>query len=108
MPIHCLNSDKAKKYKLVLFVQFVYNRDMIHYSTTEARKHFSEIINRVRFEHIIIAVGRHKKGEVLIVPKPELDEKLPVSAINAGSPSFSFLAKEPDLYSIDDLKKRYV
>lgn len=81
---------------------------MIHYSTTEARKHLSEILNRVRFEKIIIAVGRHNKEEVLIVPKPELEEDLPISAINSGSPSFDFLGDEPDMYSLRDLKKRYV
>lgn len=81
---------------------------MLRYSTTEARKHFSEIFNRVRYEHIIIAIGRHEKDEVLIVPKPDLDQELPVSQMNAASPSFDFLKDEPDLYSLKDLKKRYV
>lgn len=81
---------------------------MIHYSTTEARKHFSEIVDRVKYEKIIISVGRHDKQEVLIVPKPELSEDLPISEINAQSGSFKFLEDEPDLYSLKDLKKRYV
>jgi hypothetical protein len=31
-----------------------------------------------------------------------------VTNVNANSRSFSFLAKEPDLYSVDDLTKKYV
>lgn len=81
---------------------------MIHYSTAEARKHFSEIINRVKYEKIIIAIGRWKKDEVLVIPKPDLEEEIPTSAMNAASPSFNFLESEPDLYSLKDLKRRYV
>lgn len=81
---------------------------MIRYSTTEARKHFSDILNKVRYEKIIVAIGRHDKEEVLMVPKPDLNEDLPISQMNAASTSFSFLQQEPDLYSIKDLKKRYV
>ena len=69
---------------------------MIHYSTVEARKHFSEIINRVKYEKIIVAIGRWNQDEVLIVPKPDLKEKIPMSAMNASSPSFDFLESEPN------------
>ncbi len=81
---------------------------MQHYTSSEARKHFSEILNRVRFQKIIVSVGRHEEQEVLIIPKPELDESLPISQMNAASPSFAFLEDEPDLYSLDDLAERYV
>lgn len=82
---------------------------MVHYSTTEARKHLNEIINRVSFEKIIISVGRHNKKEVLIIPKPEIaEDDLPITNINTASSSFDFLKDEPDIYSIKDLKKRYV
>lgn len=82
---------------------------MLRYSTTEARKHFSEIINKVKYEKIIVAVGRHNKNDVLIVPQPDIDtDDVPVSLMNAQSASFNFLAEEPDLYAFDDLKKRYV
>lgn len=81
---------------------------MIHYSTTQARKHFSEIVNKVKYEKIVISVGRHNVQEVLIVPKPDLAEDLPVSEMNAQSESFKFLKDEPDIYSFKDLKKRYV
>lgn len=36
--------------------------------------------------------------EGLIVPKPELNEDLPISAINAASTSFQFLEDEPEIY----------
>ncbi len=81
---------------------------MLRYSTSNARKHLGEIVNKVRFEHIIVSIGRHDKDEVLIVPKPEFAEDVPVTHMNAQSPSFQFLRGEPDIYSIGDLKKRYV
>jgi len=81
---------------------------MYHYNTSEARKHLNEIVNRVRYEKISISLGRRGKTEVLIVPSVELDQEIPVSEINAQSPSFDFLAEEPDIYSIKDIKKRYV
>lgn len=36
--------------------------------------------------------------ERLIVPKPELNEDLPISAINAASTSFQFLEDEHEIY----------
>lgn len=82
---------------------------MLRYSTTEARKHLSEIINKVKYEKIIVAIGRHNKNDVLIIPRPEIHEiELPITKINETSGSFDFLEDEPDLYTIDDLTKRYV
>lgn len=81
---------------------------MRHYTTTEARKNLSKIVNEVKYKKIIIAVGRRGEEEVLIIPKPDLNEELQISEINSASSSFDFLEDEPDLYSLDDLKKRYV
>lgn len=81
---------------------------MKHYTTTEARKHLSEIVNQVRYQKIIISIGRREEEEVLIVPKLTLDEALPISEMNASSSSFDFLEDEPEIYSLKDLKKRYV
>jgi hypothetical protein len=81
---------------------------MKHYSTTEARKHLSEIVSQVRYQKIIISIGRRDEEEVLVVPKVTLDESIPISEINAQSASFQFLEEEPDIYSLKDLKKRYV
>lgn len=38
----------------------------------------------------------------------DMSPDLPMAEINAGLGGFDFLKDEPDLYSIDDLKKRYV
>ena len=81
---------------------------MKHYTTTEARKHLSELVNQVRYQKIIISIGRRDEEEVLMVPKLTLDESLPITEMNAQSSSFEFLEEEPDLYSLKDLKKRYV
>ena len=83
---------------------------MITYSTTEARKNFSDLINQVKYQKKTIAIGRNNKVEVLMVPleEKEVASKLPISEINATSSSFDFLKDEPDLYSTHDLKKRYV
>ncbi len=43
-----------------------------------------------------------------MLPKREIGEALPISSINAASASFKFLEEEPELYSVKDLKKRYV
>lgn len=81
---------------------------MFHYNTSEARKHLKEIVNVVKYQKVIISIGRRDEIEVLIVPQPDRSEQPEVSDINARSPSFDFLKGEPDIYSIKDLKKRYV
>lgn len=82
---------------------------MLHYDTSDARKHLNEIVNKVKYQKVIISLGRRGKSEVLIVPKPDLDEtETPITDINSNSSSFDFLKEEPDLYSLKDLKKRYV
>ncbi len=74
------------------------------YTKTETRNNFSEIIKQVKYGKKIVAVKR----DVLIVPFPEMNESIPISQINEQSESFDFLENEPDLYSLNDLKKRYV
>jgi hypothetical protein len=80
---------------------------MITYSTTEARSKLSELVNTVKYQKIIIAICRNNKAEVLLTPLPE-EKDIPISEINATSESFDFLKDEPDIYTINDLKKRYV
>lgn len=81
---------------------------MKYYTASEARKKMSEIVSTVRYQKVIVSIGRYGEPEVLIVPTPELREDLPITAINAASKSFDFLKDEPDVYSLSDLKKRYV
>lgn len=77
-------------------------------SITDGRKKLGELINLVKYQHRVIALGRHGKAEVLLVSVPDQAKDIPMTAINAASPSFAFLADEPELYSVQDLKKRYV
>lgn len=81
---------------------------MLHYNTSDARKHLNEIVNKVKYQKVVISLGRHGKAEVLVVPYLKPDEELPISQMNAESESFKFLKDEPDLYTFDDVKKRYV
>ena len=86
---------------------------MIAYTTTQARSIFSDLVNQVKYGKKIIAIGKKKsdgiQGEVLLVPYPDLDiAEIPIAKINAASPSFDFLADEPDIYSLADLKVSYV
>lgn len=79
-------------------------------ATTEARKKFSELINQVRYTSRPIAIGRHNKGEVLIIKFPQDANSLvdEMTNMNQYGQSFDFLAEEPDLYSAKDIKKSYV
>lgn len=78
-------------------------------ATTEARKHLSELINQVRYTNKPVAIGRHNKGEVLLIKftqeNPLVDD---ITNFNQYAGSFDFLQDEPDLYSVNDLKKKYV
>jgi hypothetical protein len=79
-------------------------------TTTEARKNISDIVNDVKYANQVYAIGRRNKIEALIFKFPEnfnsnLSE---ISNTNANSSSFNFLRDEPELYSINDLKKKYV
>jgi hypothetical protein len=83
---------------------------MKKYTSSEARKRFREIISDVKETDVPVGVGRYDRVEVLIIRYPEhLNADLSdVTNVNANSRSFSFLSKEPDLYSVDDLMKKYV
>lgn len=79
------------------------------YSTTQARSNLSDMVNQVKYEKKIFIIGRNNKKEALLVPYPDMGEDyLPLSEMNAQSSSFDFLKKEPNIYSLKDLQKRYV
>ncbi|MBU1091506.1 hypothetical protein KKA27_01420 [Patescibacteria group bacterium] len=79
-------------------------------STTSMRKNISEVINKVKYNNRVFGVGRRNKAEVIIIKYPEnINKKVnKITNINANSSSFDFLKEEPDIYSVKDLKKRYV
>ncbi|MFH1170427.1 MAG: hypothetical protein V1704_02615 [Candidatus Vogelbacteria bacterium] len=79
-------------------------------STTIARKQLGKLIVSVRENNLVLGIGRRDRPEALLIKYPdylnqELDEWTNF-VTNAGS--FDFLKDEPELYSISDLKERYV
>jgi hypothetical protein len=79
-------------------------------TTTNARKNISRIIDRVKIHGEVFGIGRRNSIDALIIQFPskynkDLDE---ITNINTLSRSFDFLNDEPEMYSLSDLKKRYV
>ena len=77
---------------------------------TEARKRFSELVNQVRYSNHPVVIGRHDTAEVLMIKfpasyNPTVDETTNMNQYGGG---FDFLEDEPDIYSYEDLKNRYV
>jgi len=79
-------------------------------STTNVRKHIKTLIDEVREHGEVIGIGRRNKIEALILkfPNDYNKELSDITNVNSYSESFSFLDKEPELYSVNDLKKKYV
>ena len=79
-------------------------------TTTDARKQMSTLIDRVKIHGEIFGIGRRDSIDALIIPFPQTYNKdlNEITNINTMSHSFDFLNDEPELYSLSDLKKRYV
>jgi len=67
------------------------------------------LVDAVRETGAVYAIGRRETPEVLLVkfPRDWSKELNDITNMNAYSESFTFLEEEPDLYSADDLKKKY-
>ena len=78
-------------------------------STTQARKDLSDLVNIVSTSHKSIVIGRRNVPEVVLIPFPTFwNGKLSeITNINAYSKSFDFLADEPEIYSVKDIKHKY-
>ena len=79
-------------------------------TTTNARKQIGRIVDRVKIHGEVFAIGRRESIDALIIPFPShynqtLNE---ITNVNAMSHSFDFLNDEPEIYSVVDLKKKYV
>ena len=88
----------------------MYNIGMKTITTTSARKQISKLVDTVRDTGDVFAIGRRNRPEVLLIKFPteysaELND---ITNVNTYSESFSFLDNEPELYSVNDLKRRYV
>ena len=88
----------------------MYNINMKTITTTNARKQIAQLINTVRDTGDVFAIGRRNRPEVLLIKFPaEYNSELnDITNVNTYSESFSFLELEPEMYTVDDLKKRYV
>lgn len=78
-------------------------------TTTNARKNIGAIIDRVKYHGEIFGIGRRDSIDAVVLKFPEVYNAAvnDITNISAYSKSFDFLADEPDLYSLSDLKKRY-
>ncbi len=78
-------------------------------STTNVRKEISRMVSHVRETGAVFAIGRRDVPEALLIKYPTdyTSEVSDITNINTYSDSFNFLTDEPDLYTIDDLKKKY-
>ncbi len=78
-------------------------------STTEARERMSDLVDIVSTSHKSIVIGRRNIPEVVLIPFPAFwNGKFSlITNINTYSKSFDFLAKEPEIYSIEDIKNKY-
>jgi antitoxin (DNA-binding transcriptional repressor) of toxin-antitoxin stability system len=78
-------------------------------STTEARKHISHIIDRVKIHGDVFGIGRRNSIDALVIqfPKQYNKDVNEITNINTISRSFDFLEDEPEMYSTSDLKKIY-
>ena len=78
-------------------------------STTEARARMADLVNIVSTSNKSIVIGRRNTPQVVLIPFPAFwNGKLSeITNINAYSKSFNFLQNEPEIYSVDDIKKKY-
>jgi antitoxin (DNA-binding transcriptional repressor) of toxin-antitoxin stability system len=78
-------------------------------SITDARRHIKDLLDQVKETGEVFAIDRRNNLEALLLKFPsKYNSKLnDITNINTHSASFDFLNKEPDLYSLDDLKEKY-
>lgn len=88
----------------------LYNSGMKIITTTTARKEIGRIVNRVKYHGDVFAIGRRNSIDALLIQFPHVynREVNDVTNVNAHSKSFDFLLGEPELYTLSDLKKKYV
>ena len=79
------------------------------FTTTDARKHIKDIVDRAKYRGEVFGIGRRESIDAIVVGFPQVfnANMNDITNVNAYSRSFDFLAEEPELYSDADLKKRY-
>ncbi|MEK7139828.1 MAG: hypothetical protein AAB805_00725 [Patescibacteria group bacterium] len=75
-------------------------------TSTRARKHISDLIDRVKYGGEVFGIGRRDSIDAILVPFPSVYRKdaNDITNINAYSKSFDFLKNEPNLYSLKDAR----
>lgn len=78
-------------------------------STTEARARIADLVNIVSTSSKSFVIGRRNRPQAVLIAFPVFwnDKLSEITNINAYSRSFDFLENEPDIYSINDVKKKY-
>ena len=97
-------------FDICIKMYILYNVYMKTITTTEARKNIKTLLDSVAHRGESFIIERHNRPEVLVIPfrntyNPEIDE---ITNFNAMFGAFDWLKDEPDLYSTDDIKKKYV
>ena len=79
-------------------------------TTTVARKNIGNLLNRVKYSGEVFGIGRRNSIDALLIQFPNAfrEDVNGITNINANSKSFDFLSKEKEIYSLSDLKKKYV
>lgn len=82
---------------------------MKYATTTNVRKNLSRLVNEVRLHNTVIAIGRRREPDALLIKFPgEYNSALSAELnFQANSKALDFLKDELDIYSVTDLKKRY-
>jgi hypothetical protein len=78
-------------------------------TTTIARKNIGKMLNRVKYFGDVFGIGRRNSIDALLIKFPSAynEELNDITNVNANSRSFDFLAKEPEIYSLADVRKKY-
>ncbi|MDO8492024.1 MAG: type II toxin-antitoxin system Phd/YefM family antitoxin [bacterium] len=78
-------------------------------SISETRKRIKNLVDATKLSGESFVIGRHGRPEVIMIRYPDhFNPALSdITNINAYSTSFDFLKKEPELYSVNDIKKHY-
>lgn len=78
-------------------------------TTTNARKNIKAMVDKVRYEGEIFAIGRRNSIDAILIQFPQVYNKEvdDITNVNAYSTSFDFLTSEPELYAVSDMKKKY-
>jgi len=79
-------------------------------TTTNIRKNIKDIVDRAKYRGETFGIGRRDSIDAIVIGFPTAYNVAvnDITNINTYSKSFDFLAQEPDVYSVADVKKRYV